>query len=137
MYKYMIAWDLNSVFWFDWHKTAPFNVTLEHTATVIPDSDDLQFALYPVELVTWDPSIGTRISTSFLYNKWNADVVFAYSPESQSGLFMPNVSVTPDVLNRQLSFQLQYFRVFGESNYTGLGMMQQKDMVLLTTQLNF
>ena len=137
MYKYMIAWDLNSIFWFDWHKEAPFNLTIEHTGTFIPDNDDLQFAIYNEELEQWAPSFGINLSTSWDYAKWNTGLIVAYSPKTESGLLMPNVSVTPDVLNRQLSFQLQYFRVFGESNYTGLGMMQQKDMVLLTTQLNF
>jgi hypothetical protein len=135
--KYMIAWDLNGLFYFPWHKSAPFDVTLEHVGEWVKDADNLQYAIYDTEVETWTPSFNGRISTNFFYNKLATEMIFSYAPKDKSGLFMPVVKYTPSWQNKALSFELRYIRIFGESNYSGLGMLQEKDMVVLTSQFNF
>ncbi|MFC1494311.1 DUF1302 family protein [Thermodesulfobacteriota bacterium] len=135
--KYMIAWDINGFFYFPWHKSAPFDITLEHVGEWVNDEDNLQYVIYNTPVEKWTPSFNGRISTNFFYNKLATEVIFSYAPKDKSGLLMPAVTYTPSWKDKALSFQLKYIRIFGESNYSGLGMLQEKDMVLFTTQYNF
>ena len=103
----------------------------------VKDADNVQYAIYDTEVEKWTPSFNGRISTNFFYNKLSTEMIFSYAPKDKSGLFMPVAKYTPSWQNKALSFELRYIRVFGESNYSGLGMLQEKDMVVLTSQFNF
>ena len=92
--KYMIAWDINGYFYFPWHKSAPFDITLEH----------LQYVIYNTPVEKWVPSFNGRISTNFFYNKLSTELIFSYAPKDKSGLFMPVVKYTPSWNNKALSF---------------------------------
>lgn len=135
--KYMIAWDINGFFYFPWHKSAPIDLTLEHVGEWVNDADDLQYVLYYTPVKRYTASFNGRISTNFFYNKFSTEVIFSYTPETKSGLLMPAVKYMPSWKDKALSFELKYIRIFGEDNYSGLGMLQQKDMVVLTSQFNF
>ena len=138
-FKYMLAWDLNGYFYFDWHKSAPFDITVEHVGEVVPDNDDLQFATYGTEIPTWRPNLGCRISTNWFYNILATEVVFSYTwgEEGDSGLFMPIVKWTPSWNNDMFSAELRYIGIFGDEPLEDLGMFKDRDMVVLTTQINF
>ncbi len=135
--KYMIAWDINGLFYFPWHKSAPIDVTLEHVGELVDNKTNLQYIIYNTPVEKWTPSFNGRISTNFFYNKLATELIFSYAPKDKSGLLMPAVTYTPSWKDKALSFQLKYIRIFGESNYSGLGMLQEKDMLVLTTQFNF
>ena len=138
-FKYMLAWDLNGYFYFDWHKSAPFDITVEHVGEVVPDNDDLQFVTYGTEIPTWRPNLGCRISTNWFYNILATEVIFSYTwgEEGDSGLFMPIVKWTPSWNNDMFSAELRYIGIFGESRLEDIGMFKDRDMVVLTTQINF
>jgi len=135
--KYMVAWDLNGYFYYDWHKSAPIDITLEHVGEWIPDSDDLQYVIYQTERDSWTPSFNGRISTNWFYNKLSTEIIASFAPRDNSGLLMPIVKYMPAWRNKSLSIECRYIRIFGDDNYEGLGMLQEKDMVVLTTQFNF
>lgn len=135
--KFMIAWDLNSLFYFDWHKSAPFNLTLEYVGEWVDDEENLKWAIYNTPLKQYQSSFNGRLSTNFFYNKIDTEVIFSYSPTWKAGLLMPQIKYTPSWNDKALSFALKYIRIFGESNYSGLGMFQEKDMLIFTTQVNF
>lgn len=135
--KYMIAWDLNGLFYFPWHKSAPIDVTLEHVGEWVKNADNVQYAIYNTQVETWTPSFNGRISTNFFYDKLSTELIFSYAPKDSSGLFMPVVKYTPSWKNKALSFELRYINIFGESHYKGLGILKEKDMFVLTTQFNF
>lgn len=135
--KYMVAYDLNSYFYFSWHKTAPFDITFEHVGEWIPKNKDLQYIGYSNELKKWNPSFNMRISTNWLYNLISTELVVGYMPWGNSGLLMPAVKYTPPVLNKKLSIELKYINVFGKNNFQGLGILRTKDMVVLTTQFDW
>lgn len=135
--KYMLAWDVNNLFYFDWHKTAPFNLTLEYVGEWLDDEQGLKWAIYNTPMEKWQHSFNGRLSTNWLYNKIDTEVIFSYSPTWKSGLLMPQIKYVPSWNDKALSFALKYIRIFGESKYEGLGMFEEKDMLVFTTQFNF
>ena len=138
-FKYMLAWDLNGYFYFDWHKSAPFDITVEHVGEIVPENSDLQFAFYDTQMPAWRPGVNFRISTNWFYNILATEIIAGYTwgDEDGSGLFMPVVKWTPSWNNDMFSAELRYIGLFGGSNYEDLGMFKDRDMVVLTTQINF
>lgn len=135
--KYLIAYDLSGFLYFQWHKDAPFDITIEHVGEVIPQNKNLQYIIYSSQLQQWNPSFNVRIGTTWRYGQISTEVIASYMPWGTSGLIMPIVKYTPPLLNQRLSFELRYINVFGRNSYQGLGILQTKDMVLLTTQFNW
>jgi hypothetical protein len=134
--KYMIAYDLTSFLYFQWHKTAPFDVTFEHVGEIIPKNEDIQYIIYATEQRKWNPAFNLRISTNWFYNLISTDLIVGYLPWGHSGLVIPSVKFTPNWFDKRLSVQLQYINVFGQHN-KGLGILKTKDMILLTTQIDW
>ena len=135
--KYMVAYDLNSFFYFQWHKTAPFDITFEHVGEVIPKNKNVQYIVYSSEMPQWNPAFNMRISTNWLYNLISTELVVGYMPWGRSGLIMPAVKYMPPWLNKKLSFELKYINIFGKNDFQGLGILRKKDMVLLTSQFDW
>jgi len=136
-YKYMLAWDLSGALYFDWHKSAPFDITIEHVAEYVPDNENIQNAIYGTELKKYKPSIGGRITTNWFYNLIQTDLIVSYGFKGKDGLIMPLIKWTPAWKNKAFSGELRYIGIFGDNDYEDLGMFRQKDMVVLTTQFNF
>ncbi len=135
--KYMIAYDLNSFFYFDWHKTAPFDITLEHVGEWVPNSSDLQNVIYSTKVANYSAGFNLRLSTNWFYNRLSTEVVFGYNTYGNSGLVMPAVKWMPGWQNQKFSAELKYIGLYGDNDYEGLGMFRKKDMIILTTQFNF
>jgi hypothetical protein len=104
---------------------------------VIPKNKNIQYIIYNNEQRQWNPSFNMSISTNWLYNKISTQLIASYFPWGTSGLIMPVVKYTPAWLNQAFSFELRYINVFGRNRYTGLGILQQKDMIVCTTQFNW
>jgi hypothetical protein len=134
--KYMVAYDLNSFFYFQWHKTAPFDITFEHVGEVIPNNKNIQYIIYSTQQKQWNPSFNMRISTNWLYNLISTELVAGYIPWGHSGLIMPAVKYMPPWLNKKLSFELKYIGIYG-NQFKGLGILRSKDMVVFTTQFDW
>jgi hypothetical protein len=134
--KYMIAYDLNSFLFFQWHKTAPFDITFEHVGEVIPDNKNIQYIIYDTQMKKWNPSFNMKISTNWLYNLIYTEVIAGYIPWGHSGLIMPSVKYQPSWNNNALTFELKYIGVYG-NKFKGLGILQSKDMLVFTTQYNW
>jgi hypothetical protein len=134
--KYMIAYDLNSFLYFQWHKTAPFDISFEHVGEVIPHNKNLQYSIYDTELKQWNPSFNMRISTNWLYNLISTELIVGYIPWGHSGLIMPAIKYMPTWGNKALSFELKYIGIYGKK-FEGLGILRSKDMIVLTTQFNW
>jgi hypothetical protein len=135
--KYMVAYDLNGFLYFSWHNTAPFDITVEHVGEYVPDSDNVQYVIYATEQPTYQAHFNGRISTNWLYNRIATELVVSYWPWANSGLIMPAVKWMPGWLNQKFSFELKYIGVYGDSDYKGLGILRDKDMIVLTSQFNF
>ena len=110
--KYMIAYDLNSFLYFQWHKTAPFDITFEHVGEVIPDNKNLQYIIYDTEVKKWNPSFNMRISTNWLYNLISTELIAGYIPWGNSGLIMPAVKYMPSWLNQSAFIRIKVYRTF-------------------------
>ena len=137
--KYMVAYDLTGFFYPMWHNTAPIDVTLEHVGEWVPDSSDLQYiaGVYNTKVPNYQAAFNVRISTNWLYNKFSTEIIAGYSTFGNGGIFMPAVKWMPPWSNDRFSAELKYIGIFGNSKYEGLGIFKMKDMVVLTTQLNF
>lgn len=136
--KYMLAYDLNSYFYFDWHKTAAFDITFEHIGEWVPNSSDLQQVIYSYTKVpNYHASFNLRISTNWYYNRLSTDLVFGYDTFGNTMLLMPTVKWMPGWMNQKFSAELKYIGLMGDNDYEGLGMFRKKDMIILTTQFNF
>ena len=136
-FKYALAYDLNSFFYFQWHNTAPFDVTIEHVGEFVPDNRDVEYGIYSNAIKQWNPKFNARVSTNWLYNLIATELVVSYAPWGNSGLIMPAVKYTPPWLNQKLSFELRYINVYGDNDFEGLGVLRSKDMVVLTTQFDW
>jgi hypothetical protein len=135
--KYLVAYDLTGFFYFPWHKDAAFDISLEHIGEWIPNASDLQYAIYYTKLPTYHAAFNIRISTSWFYNKIGTALVFGYDTFGDSGIVMPSISYTPARFKDNLAFTLQYIGIYGDSKYEGIGILKNKDMIVLTTQYNF
>jgi hypothetical protein len=135
--KYMVAYDLQGFFNFQWHKTAPFNVTIEHIGEWVPDSRDLQYFPYYTKYPNYSAAFNININTTWFYNKLSTDLTTGFNTFGNSGLFMPSVKWMPTWRNQRFSAELKYIGIYGDSNYEGLGTLRKKDMLLLTSQFNF
>ena len=135
--KYLIAYDLQSYFYPAWHKTAPFNVTIEHTGEILPNNDNIQYAYYDTKMRTWTPTFTANISTNWCYNLISTSVIGSFMPWGRSGLLMPIVTYTPPWRNESLSIEARYINIYGKNDYEGMGILRDKDMLILTTQFNW
>lgn len=136
-FKYMIAWDINGFLYFDWHKSAPIDITIEHTAEYIPDNEKIQNAIYAEEVESFRPRLSARISTNWFYNELSTELIVDYGFKGKDALVMPVVKWTPPWKDNAFSAELRYIGLFGDNDYQDLGMFRQKDMVVLTLQYNF
>ena len=135
--KYMIAYDLTGYLYFDWHKTSSFDITLEHIGDWVPDSSDLSGGLAPIKLPQYQAQFNANISTTWYYNLFTTSCVIGYSNWGSSLLLIPTVGWNPPFWNGRFSATLQYIGISGNNNYDGILMWHDRDVVLLTTQLNF
>jgi hypothetical protein len=135
--KYMVAYDLKGFLYFPWHKTAPFDITFEHVGEVIPDNKNLRYIVYSTEWRKWNPSFAVNISTNWFYNLISTSLIASYMPWGNSGLIMPAVKYMPPWWNNAFSVELKYIGIYGGSKFEGLGILKTKDMVVLTTQLQW
>jgi hypothetical protein len=135
--KYLIAYDLNGLLYFQWHKDASFDITLEHVGEVIPNNKNLQYLIYASELRKWNSQFNLRIGTTWRYGQISTEIITSYLPWGSSGLIMPIVKYNPPWLNQRLSFELRYINVFGKNTNQGLGILRSKDMIVLTSQFNW
>lgn len=136
-FKYMIAWDLNGLFYFDWHKSAPFDLTIEHVGEFVPDNEYLQNVIYGEQVEEYNPSVSARFSTNWFYGILETEIVISYGFNNNDGLIMPVVKWNPVWQDQAFSAELRYINIFGDSKYENLGMFKEKDMVVLTLQYNF
>ena len=136
-YKYMIAWDLNGLFYFDWHKSAPFDLTLEHVGEYVPNNKNLQFAVMGEEVEQYTPSISARISTNWFYGLLETQLIMSYGFNNNDGLIMPVAKWKPAWRDNAFSAELRYIGIYGDSDYKDIGMFKKKDMAILTLQYNF
>ncbi len=135
--KYMICYDLSGYIYPNWKKDSAIDVSIEHVGEYIPSRGDTNYAVYNTHNNTWTPSFNGRIATTWGYSKWATEIIAGWSPRDDSGLFMPFVKYTPQWWNNAWSFELRYIRIFGDNSYEGLGLLEQKDLLVFTTQLNF
>ena len=135
--KYMVAYDLNSFFYFDWHKTASFDLTFEHQGEWIPNSSDLQYIIYNTKLPNYHAAFNARLSTNWYYNRLSTEIILSYDTFGNSWLFMPAVKWMPGWLNQKFSAELKYIGMTADGDYEGIGLFRKKDMFILTTQFNF
>ena len=135
--KYLVAYDLNGLLYFQWHKDASFDITLEHVGEVVPNNRNLQYLIFASELRKWNSQFNLRIGTAWRYGQISTEIITSYLPCGRSGLIMPIVKYTPPWLNQRLSFELRYINVFGKNTNQGLGILRSKDMIVLTSQFNW
>ena len=134
---YMIAWS--GKFFTQFNKGSAFEVDLEHNGTWIPDADHVYGGLWATWAHTWDPGFSMRVSTQW-FHLLTTQLMGFYNLGSEGGAIVPSVKYEPNWMKNRgfvWSFNLQYVRVYGKSDYDGIGIMQQNDMATFTTQFNF
>jgi hypothetical protein len=137
--KYLLAYDLNGFFYFTWHKTASFDITFEHVGEWRPShGGKLQWAIYDTPLLRYNPSFATRISTNWIYDLIETELIASWGPWGSGGFIMPGVKYLPPWLNKKISFQLQYAYIFARTPYKSFfGSIRNKDMAIFTTQIDW
>ncbi|MCX8021735.1 MAG: hypothetical protein N2745_03075 [Syntrophorhabdaceae bacterium] len=139
--KYLFAYDLSNFFYFDWHKTAPFDITFEHVGEWIPNARELQYTgpgvYYATKLPSWQGNFNMQIRTNWFYNKLETSLTGGYGTFGNSWLLVPRIKWTPGWLNKKFSADLRYVYVDADNRYEGLGVWKDKNYILLQTQFNF
>jgi hypothetical protein len=135
--KYMVAYDLTGYFYPSWHKTASFDISLEHVGEWTPNAKDLQLAYFATEYKKYHAAFNGRVSTNWLYNKLATEVIAGYDTWGDTFLVIPSVTYKPARFNDNLSINLKYIGIISRSDYVPLGFLRGKDMVMLTTEYNF
>ena len=136
-FKYSITWDVSGALYTSWHKSAPFDFSIEHVGEYLPDNEDVQSVFYGTEAEQWSGSFAGRVATNWFYSLLSTELIATYNVTDKSGFIMPVVKWTPAWKNKAFSAELRYIGIFGENDYEGLGILRQKDMIVLTTQFNF
>ncbi len=136
--KYEIGYDLNNYLYYQWHNTAPFDLTIEHVGEWVQDNKGLAYIIYATEQPSYVARFNGRLSTNWFYDRLEGELIVSYWPWQHSGLIMPDITWKPGWMKQQnLSIQLKYINVYGDSHYAGLGFLDTKDMVVLTTEFDF
>jgi hypothetical protein len=135
--KYMVAYDLKGWFYPQWHKTSSFDVQLEHIGECTPNASDLQFGNYATKYETYHAAFNLRLSTNWYYDKVGTALVVGYDTWGNTVMLMPSIEFKPAQFNDQLKISLQYIGISSDSDYVPMGFWRNKNMVGLTTQLNF
>ncbi len=140
-FKYLFAYDLTGFLFFDWHKTAPFDVTFEHVGDWTPNARDLQYygpgVNYATKLPSWQGNFNLDIKTNWFYNNLETGLTAGYGTFGNSILLVPRVKWMPGWWDKKFSAELRYIYVDADSRYEGLGVWKDKNYVLLQTQFNF
>ncbi|HQB31054.1 MAG TPA: hypothetical protein PLO86_09805, partial [Syntrophales bacterium] len=134
--QYLIAWDIQTMCR-PLTETGTVDINLEyHGSWVLGDTDYLNVAGYLTPIRREDHEFLLNVGTSFDYNRYSVGVTVIYNTQDH-GAVMPSVKFVPDFMNKAFSFELKYINIFGDSDYEGLGLFRQKDMVVLTSQWSF
>jgi hypothetical protein len=115
-----------------------FALALEYIGEfVLEDLDDIHVPNYFVEYDKELHLIQARILTNYGYGKYEYQLVGLYYLSGCS-LIQPKFTYKPDWMNNKWQFALQYNHLWSENQYTyPLGLKEEKDMILLTTQFSF
>ena len=125
--------------WTNLNPSAAFSLILEYVGEYIleDDLDDIHLATTFITYHKDSHSILSSLTTGYRANMYKYGVTLLYNARG-SGLIQPEFTYTPDILNSNLSFKIQYANLFGRSNYTfPYGLFRDSDMVILTTQYSF
>jgi hypothetical protein len=76
------------------------------------------------------------LGTNYNFGMYAPNLTVIYNVRN-SGLLQPSIAYTPDWMNRKWNFKLQYNMLWGDKLETGLGILEEKDLVVLTTQFSF
>jgi len=134
--QYLIAWDIQTMCR-PLTETGTVDINLEyHGSWVLGDTDYLNVAGYLTPIRREDHEFLLNLGTSFDYNRYSVGITVIYNTQDH-GAVMPSVKFVPDFMNKAFSFELKYINIFGDSDYEGLGLFRQKDMVVLTSQWSF
>ena len=140
-FKYLIAYDLTGFLYFDWHKTAPINITFEHVGEWIPNARELQYigvgVNYATKLPSWQGNFNLNITTDWFYGKISTGMVLGYGTFGKSWLAVPSVKWTPGWMDKKFSTELKYVYTDAQNRYEGLGVWKDKNFIQLKAQLAF
>lgn len=117
---------------------ATFSLIVEYVGEfILDDLDDIHVPTYFIPYHKDSHTLLTSLSTGYRANMYKYGLTLIYNAQG-SGLFQPEFTYTPDILNSELSFKIQWADVFGKNDYNyPYGLMRDSDMIILTTQYNF
>ncbi len=116
-----------------------FNLTIEYVGAFILE-DDLDDSLLTFVVYTPnhkdDHTLFATVGTNYDFGRYTCDMTIIYNVRN-AGLLQPKVGYNPDWMNRKWKFTLQYNMVFGDKLETAYGLVEEKDLVIFTTQFSF
>ncbi|MFO7962283.1 MAG: DUF1302 family protein [Desulfobacterales bacterium] len=120
------------------NKYATFSLIVEYVGEfILDDLDDIHVPTYFITYHKDSHTFLTSFSTGYRANMYKPGVTVLYNLRG-SGLIQPEFTYTPDILDSNLSFKLQWANVFGDSFYEyPYGLLKDSDMLILTTQFSF
>jgi hypothetical protein len=115
-----------------------FDLSLEYIGEFILDPlNDIHVPGYYIPYEKDLHLIQTRVATNYGFGKYEYSVTALYYTTGCS-LVMPKFTYKPDWMNNKWEFTLQYNYIWAKDHYTyPLGLKEEEDMVLLTTQFSF
>jgi len=102
------------------------------------DLDDIQLTFVVYNPIHKDShTFMAALGTNYGFGMYAYDLTVIYNVRN-AGLIQPKFTYSPDWMNRKWKFSLSYANVFADGKYdTAYGLVQEKDLVVLTTQFSF
>lgn len=113
-----------------------FALILEYVGSAVLDhNDNLHAYGYRTAIEEFDHNFIGQIGTNYNYGMYTYSLTLVYNTQGQ-GIIQPSFTYVPDILNRNLSFNLKYvaFLANTEDSFAGYGLVRDKDLVILTTE---
>jgi len=117
--------------------SASFSFIFEYVGDYFLEDTDMAavpsyFIKFPKDL----HSIFISGGTNYNFGMYSYGLTFIYNSE-ECGLIQPSFTYAPTWMNNKWQFKLAYSDVFGPAYSYPYGLMNEKDMVILTTQYTF
>lgn len=134
---WQIAIDLGGVYWPRLNPYGDFTFNLEYTQSIVVDHrEQMRLAVYETRLGRISDTLSFRASSVYAYNTLRPSVVVIYQPHQESWAVVSALGFTAP-WDEQLTAELRYVAIGGDSAFDGIGLFGRKDFAMLSLRYEF
>jgi len=135
--QWQIAVDLGGYYWPWLNSQGDFSFNLEYTQAIVVDhTDQMRVAVYETRLGRLSDTLSLRASTVYGYNTLRPSAIVIYQPQQQAWAVVTALGLTAP-WDEQLTAELRYVAIGGDSAFAGIGVFGRKDFAMLSLRYEF